>query len=254
MRIQIKPETMKTNPKIRIIVPFVIGFLIIGSCIKERPYAPDITTASITAVTSTNAKSGGAISDDGGVPITARGVCWMEYSYTSSPTIEDKKTSDGSGTGTFQSSITGLTVGKKYSVRAYATTRLGTVYGQELSFSTETTNQYLAKTTTIYSTANPTGYNATSVASYRSKNTIKTGKVVINVDHSTAGTYTITLYHPDAPNVAFATWTLNPGQWLLTYNSQTLIIGNDWGIQVKLTNNSQSAINFLGNVSIYSIK
>ena len=121
MRIQIKPETMKTNPKIRIIVPFVIGFLIIGSCIKERPYAPDITTASITAVTSTNAKSGGAISDDGGVPITARGVCWMEYSYTSSPTIEDKKTSDGSGTGTFQSSITGLTVGKKYSVRAYAT-------------------------------------------------------------------------------------------------------------------------------------
>ncbi len=43
--------------------------------------------------------------DDGGDAVTARGVCW---STSESPTTADSKTTDGTGTGEFTSSITGL--------------------------------------------------------------------------------------------------------------------------------------------------
>ncbi|HWZ22338.1 MAG TPA: hypothetical protein VNW06_06760, partial [Cytophagaceae bacterium] len=57
--------------------------------------------------------------------------CW---STTSGPTIADNKTSDGTGTGTFISSITGLTPGTIYYVRAYATNSTGTTYGNEFVY------------------------------------------------------------------------------------------------------------------------
>lgn len=62
------------------------------------------------------------------------GVCW---STTTGPTIAlSTKTSDGSGTGVFTSSITGLTAVTLYYVRAYATNFSGTSYGAEVSFTT----------------------------------------------------------------------------------------------------------------------
>jgi hypothetical protein len=46
------------------------------------------------------------------------------------------KTSDGTGTGTFQSTLTGLAGNIKYYVRAYAITGSGTTYGEEKVFTT----------------------------------------------------------------------------------------------------------------------
>ncbi|HNY02538.1 MAG TPA: DUF1566 domain-containing protein, partial [Bacteroidales bacterium] len=57
-------------------------------------------------------------------------VCW---STSSSPTIADSHTTDGSGTGAFVSSITGLTPNTNYYVRAYAMNSAGTAYGTEVS-------------------------------------------------------------------------------------------------------------------------
>jgi hypothetical protein len=50
--------------------------------------------------------------------------------------ISDSKTSDGTGTSTFTSSLTGLTGGTTYFVRAYATNSVGTGYGTEVNFTT----------------------------------------------------------------------------------------------------------------------
>lgn len=97
---------------------------------------PTLTTNTITAITSTNAFSGGNISGDGGSPVTARGVVW---STNSNPTIAlSTKTIDSSGKGMFSSMISGLSAGTKYYVKAYATNSAGTAYGDEISFTSFT--------------------------------------------------------------------------------------------------------------------
>jgi hypothetical protein len=75
---------------------------------------------------------GGNITADGGSPVVFRGICWS--SSNQMPTINDSKTSDGAGAGTFISSITGLTQGMKYYARAYATNSFGTGYGDVVIF------------------------------------------------------------------------------------------------------------------------
>jgi uncharacterized protein (TIGR02145 family) len=95
--------------------------------------APTITTTTTSAITETTATSGGNVTADGGATVTVRGVCW---STNQNPTIADSKTTDGSGLGTFTSSITGLTANTTYYVRAYATNSVETAYGTETSFTT----------------------------------------------------------------------------------------------------------------------
>jgi uncharacterized protein (TIGR02145 family) len=94
---------------------------------------PVITTLEATGVSSNSAVSGGNISSDGGSAVTARGVCWA---IAANPTIIDSKTSDGTGTGSFASDLTGLQPGTTYHVRAYATNSIGTAYGNDVTFTT----------------------------------------------------------------------------------------------------------------------
>ncbi|MCX6219519.1 MAG: hypothetical protein NTZ69_00845 [Bacteroidia bacterium] len=94
---------------------------------------PSLTTTSMTAIASTTATSGGNITSDGGASVTARGVCWAT---TSTPTTANSKTTDGTGTGSFTSSLTSLSANTTYYVRAYATNSAGTAYGTQVSFTT----------------------------------------------------------------------------------------------------------------------
>jgi uncharacterized protein (TIGR02145 family) len=92
---------------------------------------PTLTTLPITNITSNTASSGGNITNDGGTPITQKGIVW---STSPNPTTADNITSEGSGTGSFSSEVTGLTEYITYYLRAYATNGNGTAYGNELSF------------------------------------------------------------------------------------------------------------------------
>lgn len=92
---------------------------------------PTVTTTSISTITGTTANSGGNVTSDGGASVSSRGVCW---STVANPTNANSKTIDGSGTGSFTSSLTGLTEGTIYNVRAYATNSVGTSYGNIVSF------------------------------------------------------------------------------------------------------------------------
>jgi uncharacterized protein (TIGR02145 family) len=94
---------------------------------------PTLTSLSVSAITATTASSGGYINDDGGAPVTARGVCW---SISPNPTTSNSKTNDGSGTGSFVSALSGLIPEAVYYVRAYATSSVGTAYGNQVSFKT----------------------------------------------------------------------------------------------------------------------
>ena len=94
---------------------------------------PTVTTIAATSIAQTTATSGGNVTWDGGGTITARGVCW---SLLPNPTTSNFKTVDGSGTGIFTSSMTGLALNTLYYVKAYATNSVGTTYGDQVSFTT----------------------------------------------------------------------------------------------------------------------
>jgi len=116
------------------IVLFLGLLSIVNSCKKENdPTPPGLETVNISGITQTGAVSGGNITDDSGSDITARGVCW---GTASNPVVTGLHTTDGTGTGTFTSTITGLNAGTVYYVRAYATNSAGTAYGNELTFTT----------------------------------------------------------------------------------------------------------------------
>ena len=105
---------------------------------------PVVVTSSVTDITSTSAKCGGNVTDEGASSVTERGICW---STSQNPTVSNSHTTDGTGTGTFTSSMTGLTANTTYYVRAYATNSAGTSYGNELSFTTqEDTGNYFCIT------------------------------------------------------------------------------------------------------------
>lgn len=117
-------------------VSIFAGFVLIftGSCEMEEPSKlPELSTAPLTNLTSVSAVSGGRIISDGGAEITSRGVCW---STNFTPTISDNISADGAGTGSYVSSVTGLTSGTYYYVRAYATNSAGTAYGNKYLFIT----------------------------------------------------------------------------------------------------------------------
>jgi hypothetical protein len=101
--------------------------------VVEPAVAPTVTTTAVSDIDKTTATGGGNVTADGGATVTARGICW---STSHNPTVSDSHTTDGTGTGSFTSAMTGLTASTTYYVRAYATNSAGTAYGEEVSFTT----------------------------------------------------------------------------------------------------------------------
>ncbi len=92
---------------------------------------PTLTTINATNITFNSAILGGNVTNDGGAPVTARGVCW---STTQNPTLANNNLIIGSGLGAFNDTITGLSGNTTYYVRAFATNSSGTAYGNQVSF------------------------------------------------------------------------------------------------------------------------
>ena len=100
-----------------------------------EPTLPVVNTVSVTSVTSASALFNGSVTDDGYADVTARGFCWGLYP---NPTIDSTNSVDGSGLGNFSHNVAQLQDATTYYVRAYATNSVGTAYGEELTFTTDT--------------------------------------------------------------------------------------------------------------------
>ena len=149
--------------------------------------------SSSTASISTN------INTDGGNTITSRGIVW---NTSINPTIAlSTKTSSGTGTGTFSEPITGLSASTVYYVRTYATNANGTVYGNEISFTTTgvtpslTTTAASSTTISSFTTGGTVSNDGGNLVTYRgvcwgtsSNPTINDNRIL-----SGTGTFTITL-------------------------------------------------------------
>jgi hypothetical protein len=130
---------MKPQRTFWIVTVILTGLVIAAFCSCKKDdqpvLPPTLTTLSATEITETSAKSGGNITNDGGGDITARGIVW---STEINPSLENHSglTSDGTGSGMFQSNITGLSAATTYFVRAYSTNSAGTSYGNDVMFET----------------------------------------------------------------------------------------------------------------------
>ncbi|KAF0196257.1 MAG: hypothetical protein FD166_2559 [Bacteroidetes bacterium] len=102
--------------------------------------APSVTTQTASSIGTTTATGNGNITATGGADPTARGFCW-DLATNADPDISDSKVEETGtfSTGAFTGSITGLTAGTQYKVRAYATNTTGTGYGSVVTFYTQST-------------------------------------------------------------------------------------------------------------------
>jgi uncharacterized protein (TIGR02145 family) len=110
---------------------------------------PTVTTAAITNNQALKAQSGGSVTNDGGAAITVKGVCWAT---SANPTVSASKTIDSPGTGSFVDTLTNLTIGVTYYVRAYATNSFGTGYGNQISFTASSTSTVADVDGNVYGT------------------------------------------------------------------------------------------------------
>ncbi|MCP4352736.1 MAG: hypothetical protein GY795_45350, partial [Desulfobacterales bacterium] len=95
---------------------------------------PVVTTGSADNITMTTASLGGQVMSDGGASVTVRGVCW---NTAGTPDTDNAVcTDEGAGTGSFTSSVKGLTQDTTYYFKAYAENSVGLSYGNEESFKT----------------------------------------------------------------------------------------------------------------------
>lgn len=118
------------------LIGFILLLLIFSvSCKKEKNEAlASVLTVSVTEITSSTAKVSIKVNADGGATVTGTGVCWGN---SINPDLSNKVSNVGGGLGEFISILTGLQPNTIYHVRAFATNKVGTAYGNNLTFTSQ---------------------------------------------------------------------------------------------------------------------
>lgn len=114
------------------------GYGNVLSFTTDGDYAPTVTSNTVTSISDTSALCGGNVTSDGGASVTERGCCWIRQDAWRDPDYGDSRSSNGTGTGTFTSSISPLSNSTTYLVRAYAKNSVGISYGVVQTFTTLT--------------------------------------------------------------------------------------------------------------------
>ncbi len=118
----------------------------------DTPDTPQITSPTVTAITTTTATLGANVTTSGGSAIIANGTVW---DTSSSVIITDNPVDEGGHTtGVFTHGRTGLNAGTKIYYKGYATNDQGSVLTDEGSFYTDPTNQ---PTNIVFSSIGNTG-------------------------------------------------------------------------------------------------
>ena len=142
--------------KLPIIVVLLISSILYLSSCRKPPTVPAVTTANISDITQTSATTGGNVTSDGGEEIIIAGVCWSTSANTS---VKNQHTNDSRVVGSFTSKLTNLAPNTLYYIRAYAHNKIGTGYGNEISF---TTNPLVVATLTTAPITSITSISAIS--------------------------------------------------------------------------------------------
>lgn len=104
----------------------------------HSPPVVTFTAANLGSITAISAIAAANLTVLGSAPIIQRGHVWSSTANPMLSTADVGKTERGAATttGQFSSSLTGLTAGQTYYIRAYVRTATDTVYSAELNFNT----------------------------------------------------------------------------------------------------------------------
>jgi uncharacterized protein (TIGR02145 family) len=123
--------------KITILITLIIVFATCKKSETSVPAAPVLATITSTLaadITLTTAKITFNVTSDGGSPIISLGICYgtkPDLTATKCVLLNDKDI------GVFTTTLTGLSLGTTYYVRAYATNSAGYAYGNWINFTTQ---------------------------------------------------------------------------------------------------------------------
>lgn len=102
----------------------------------ETTYAPSVSKPSVYDKTETGAKVRASIRTNGGLEVTAKGICYS--STNAKPTLEDQVAISTEADNSILVSLSDLQGGVTYYVRSYATNAKGTGYSEEVEQFTTT--------------------------------------------------------------------------------------------------------------------
>jgi hypothetical protein len=195
---------------------------------------PSVTTQAVSNVTTTTATGNGNVTNLGAPAATQHGHVW---STSQNPTTSNSKTELGapSSTGAYTSSITGLSAGTTYYVRAYATNANNTVYGTQVQFTTSTTppsvtTQAVSNITTTTATGNGNITNLGSPAATQH------GHVWNTSQNPTTSNSKTELGAPSSTGAYTSSLTgLSPGTTYYVRAYATNTTGTVYGTQVQFT-------------------
>lgn len=210
---------------------------------------PTVTINTVTNITATSATCGGSVSDNGGFAVTDKGLVWSTSQY---PTLNDNHVSLGSGNAPFTGSMTNLTIGTTYYVRAYAINSQGTSYSSTQR--TFTTGNGLPSVTTTNVTMSGgsvvSGGNVTSDGGYPVTARGICYGVYPNPDLSTAYTHTT-----DGTGTGYFTSVIDTtvGSTLYVRAYATNANGTAYGEQVTVNIEYLSLPTFTYNGHIYRV-
>ncbi|WP_345955590.1 Ig-like domain-containing protein [Mucilaginibacter sp. PAMB04168] len=140
--------TPTSGGKTQVTIPAGAALDGVGNGNSEKSFSfnayPTVTTTAAQAISATFATMGGNVTDDGGLPVTERGIVYdTDYNPTTAST---NKIVLGSGTGSFSKVETGLAPNRFYVYRAYAINSLGTSYGENQTFTTKMPTEVMSIT------------------------------------------------------------------------------------------------------------
>ncbi|WMN07210.1 Ig-like domain-containing protein [Marivirga arenosa] len=124
-------KIIKLNLNFSLII--ILSTIIINGCNNtETDPTPDIEVSTLNAseITPNSATLEGEVQGD---DVTLKGIV---YNTSGDPTTDDEISSEGSGEGSFTSTISDLQPSTNYFYRAFATGSSGTIYGEEKQFET----------------------------------------------------------------------------------------------------------------------